>query len=231
MDVKDFYARYHENYKVVCKDIADKPRWYRGVNLRLCERKSIFERFNYYEQFGKEWPYEPVTPKKHPLKSLWRAKIVSIHGSGGFHDIKRLIWKRNAIKDCGIGDILFSSSKSPRLWVACKFKGVNYLQMEAKTLNDQIDNFHEIFYKFENLEHIILDEDISPDKNALCQVAKKLGVITTVICHGQLGVITGFLPLTADFMQVKWKEQKEKLIAWGLEPHRILVTKDSRRPS
>jgi len=232
MSVKEFYERYHNNYKVVLADIEAHPTWYRSVNMRACEKKYIFEKFNYYEQFGKDWPYESKLPKPSPLKRLFPAKFKVLHGA--FHEVDTLIWmakKRSnltlfgPILDYKQNEMLFSASKAPKLAFRCLMDGVNYYQHEARGLHNQIDSFYELLEKFP-LKEIHLDEDISPDKNALCQVARIMGVTTTVHCHGQLGVITGFLPLTADFMSIKLVEQKKKLIAWGLEPFRI-ITKDS----
>lgn len=98
----------------------------------------------------------------------------------------------------------------------------NFYQNEIIDLKERIDDFHVIFKKFNKFNNIIVDEDISPDKNALCQVARQFGARSTVVCHGHLGVITGFLPLTADYMCVEFEEHKQKLIRWGLEPERII---------
>ncbi len=216
--------RYQENYKTVLADIEANPVWYRGVNTRLCDKKALFEDFNYKDQYGKPWPYKPSPAVTKGLKSLVPAKLKVSHGSG--QTITTLIWKRQKLdyRDSHKSwEIMFSASRAPKLFLFCFMNGANFYQFEASTLEAQIDNFHKMFKTMPKLKTVILDEDISPDKNALCQVARQYGAKSTVICHGQLGIISGFLPLTADFIQVKYPEQKSKLIKWGLEPFRIIV--------
>lgn len=224
MKVREFYTRYQENYKTVCQDVQSSPQLYRGVNLRLCHRKAIFERFNHYDQFGVEWPYyDPPKPRKLPFP----AKFKVLHGVNEAPDT--LIWRNQGVRWVYPGcisykpnEMVFSASKAPKLAFACFMNGVHYYQNEAYRLEDAIDGFNDLLNTFA-IKEIVLDEDISPDKNALCQIASQRGIRTVVQCHGNLGIITGFLPLTADFMQVKWPEQRAKLIKWGLEPYRIIV--------
>jgi len=225
MNIKEFYKRYHENYKTVLDDIHAHPRLYRGVNLRLCHKKAIFERFNHADQFRASWPFEDV--EKRPRR-LFPAKFKAIPGA--YHDhIDTLVWKNQRIRWIYPGclkykpnEMVFSASKAPKLALACILDGVAYYQHEARDLEESIDGFCRLIEQF-RLKEIHLDEDISPDKNALCQIASQAKIKTVVHCHGNLGIITGFLPLTADFIQVKWPEQKKKLIDWGLEPYRIIV--------
>lgn len=85
----------------------------------------------------------------------------------------------------------------------------------------QIDHFYKVL-KGVHIVHV--NEDISFIKNCLVQVANNLNVVTTVELHGALGLKHGFLPLTARYIKVWDERQKEKLIGWGLEAERIVVT-------
>jgi len=95
---------------------------------------------------------------------------------------------------------------------------------DLPTLLFQIDHQYSFFKQSPQLEAALLDEDISPEKNAFCQIAKRYGVQTTVECHGALGHRLGFLPLTADFIFVWGEAQKAKMIEWGGEERQILVS-------
>lgn len=91
-----------------------------------------------------------------------------------------------------------------------------------------IDQMFTFFKESKSLRTVLLDEDISPPKNAFCQIAKTFNVTSFVECHGALGHRLGFLPLTADFIFVWGNEQKKKLVKWGADPSQLIVTGCSR---
>lgn len=88
----------------------------------------------------------------------------------------------------------------------------------------QIDRVYELFEESSSLRSVLLDEDVTPFKNALCQVAMKFKKKCFVETHGALGGKHGFLPLTADHMFVWGEVQKKKLIQWGCSPERLIVS-------
>ncbi|OGW84524.1 MAG: hypothetical protein A3C35_02510 [Omnitrophica bacterium RIFCSPHIGHO2_02_FULL_46_11] len=99
----------------------------------------------------------------------------------------------------------------------------SFFKTELPALLFQIDCAHELFPKKPSLQSVLLDEDLSPHKNALCQVAQKFNKKCYVEAHGALGDKYGYLPLTADHMFVWGKAQKNKLVQWGCPPDRLIV--------
>lgn len=97
-------------------------------------------------------------------------------------------------------------------------------QAELPGVLFQIDRASELFEKEKSVQSVLLDEDQSPLKNALCQTAMKFKRTCFVEMHGSLGDKYGYLPLTADFMFVWGEPQKQKLIRWGCDPGRIIVS-------
>lgn len=91
-----------------------------------------------------------------------------------------------------------------------------------------IDDAHEFFETHGSLRTALLDEDITYLKNAFCQVASQHSVTSYVECHGALGFKNGFLPMTADYLCVWGNAQKKKLVRWGAQPEKVLVTGCSR---
>ena len=71
---------------------------------------------------------------------------------------------------------------------------------------------------------VLIDEDISVDKNLFVQWCRTVGIPTYVLCHGVLGQKWGFVPLTADKIFVWGRASKAKLESWGVEPDRIIVS-------
>ncbi len=102
------------------------------------------------------------------------------------------------------------------------------LNRELPRLLFEIDSAHHFFKNAQHAKSVLLDEDISPAKNAFCQVARQYGVATYVECHGALGHKSGFLPLTADRIFVWGHAQRDKLVRWGCPPERIVVSGCSR---
>ncbi len=92
----------------------------------------------------------------------------------------------------------------------------------------EIDQMNQFFMRAKSLKSALLDEDVDVSQNAFCQVARKFGVVTFVELHGALGEKHGFMPFTADNMFVWGNAQKEKLIGWGCNGERILVSGCSR---
>lgn len=86
----------------------------------------------------------------------------------------------------------------------------------------QIDRMHD-FFRRTKLRSALLDEDISPVKNAFAQVARLYNVRSFVECHGALGHKSGFLPLTADAIFVWGEAQRRKMIVWGCPPDRVIA--------
>lgn len=91
-----------------------------------------------------------------------------------------------------------------------------------------IDGFHHFFDQSKSLRSVLLDEDISREKNAFSQIARSRGVAPIVECHGSLGHRSGYLPLTAAGILVWGQKQKEKFIRWGCPENRVMVTGCSR---
>lgn len=92
----------------------------------------------------------------------------------------------------------------------------------------EIDEAHRFFQRASELRTALLDEDMTPFKNAFCQVARHYDVRSFVECHGALGHKIGFLPLTADHIFVWGETQKEKMIRWGCPEKQILISGCSR---
>jgi len=86
-----------------------------------------------------------------------------------------------------------------------------------------IDRLADFFKKTKSLKSALLDEDISPSKNAFCQMARHSGVKTFVECHGGLAGRASYLPLAADFIFQWGEEQKAKLVRWGGPAEKIIV--------
>jgi hypothetical protein len=91
-----------------------------------------------------------------------------------------------------------------------------------------IDSAGEFFRTNPSLKSVLLDEDITPDRNAFCQAARGQGLRTFVECHGHPVIRTGFVPLTADFICAWGREQAAKLVRWGCDARRVIVTGCSR---
>ncbi len=91
-----------------------------------------------------------------------------------------------------------------------------------------IESVEQFFSHLPSLRSALLDEDIDPFKNAFCQVACRLGVKTFVELHGALGGKHGLVPLTADFMFVWGRAQKNRLIEWGCPAEKLIVSGSSR---
>ena len=92
----------------------------------------------------------------------------------------------------------------------------------------RIDKFHDFFIRKDHLRAVLLDEDITPNKNAFCQIASKHSVHSYVECHGALAGAYGYTPLTAYRIFVWGAEQKNRLIQWGCPPDKVIVSGCSR---
>lgn len=92
----------------------------------------------------------------------------------------------------------------------------------------EIDQIHDFFSRAKDLRSVLVDEDVSPVKNAFCQLARHYSLESFLECHGALGHKIGLLPLTADFILMWGQAQKEKLVRWGCPENRVLVSGCSR---
>lgn len=92
----------------------------------------------------------------------------------------------------------------------------------------EIDQMHCFFLEAKSLKSALLDEDVSPTKNAFCQVARQYHVRSFVECHGALGHKIGLLPLTANKIFMWGNAQKAKLAKWGCPEEQIIVSGCSR---
>ncbi len=114
--------------------------------------------------------------------------------------------------------------KFPQLPCIAKEALDSFFKTELPALLFQIDCAHELFERYPSIQSTLLDEDLSPFKNALCQVAQKFNKKCYVEAHGALGDKYGYLPLTADHMFVWGEAQKNKLVEWGCPPDRMIVS-------
>lgn len=101
-------------------------------------------------------------------------------------------------------------------------------QNELLKLLFDIDQMAVFFRRASLLKSVVMDEDVSPSKNAFCQMARQFGVKTYVSLHGALGKRNSYVPLTADAIFVWGRAQQNKLIQWGVENERIFPTGYSR---
>jgi len=99
-----------------------------------------------------------------------------------------------------------------------------HFERQLPKLLFDIDTLHMFFSKAKSLKACLLDEDVAPTKNAFCQLARHYGVVTYVESHGALGKRSSSLPLTAEKIFVWGKAQREKLIRWGCQPEKIIVS-------
>ncbi len=98
------------------------------------------------------------------------------------------------------------------------------LSSRLEKLLYDIDEIHRFFEAAKSLRSALLDEDISPAKNAFCQIARMHGVKTFTEVHGMVNVPCGFVPLVADNLLVWMEPMKQKLVRWGCEAERVHVT-------
>ena len=130
-----------------------------------------------------------------------------IHGSDIFKDM--------TVEGIGLGTIL-------------KQKMGQLLLTQAPDLLCKIDKIHEFFARHPSIKTALLDEDVTPAKNAFCKVAKDHSVSTHVECHGALGGAQSFLPLTADLFFAWGIEQRDTLVRWGCPSEKIIISGCSR---
>lgn len=92
----------------------------------------------------------------------------------------------------------------------------------------QIDQILHFFCTNNSVRTVLLDEDITPTKNAFCQIAKRFDVTTFVQSHGTLAARQGFIPVTANAIFVWGQQQKKILVDWGCPEKQIIVSGCSR---
>ncbi|MCK5655200.1 MAG: hypothetical protein KAI03_02755 [Candidatus Aureabacteria bacterium] len=80
-----------------------------------------------------------------------------------------------------------------------------------------------LFGKFK-MKSLLVDEDSGVFTNILVQTAKKYQCMSYVNCHSEPFHKNGIVPLTADYILVWGKSQKELLMNWGMEESKIIVT-------
>ncbi|HRK62359.1 MAG TPA: UDP-N-acetylglucosamine 2-epimerase [Candidatus Omnitrophota bacterium] len=102
-----------------------------------------------------------------------------------------------------------------------------FRKMLPKLLHD-IDSMVLFFDQNRNVKAALLDEDIAPSKNAFVQIAKKRKISSYVEVHAALGEKTGFAPVTADYLFVWGEAHRERMVKWGCESDRIIVSGCSR---
>lgn len=102
------------------------------------------------------------------------------------------------------------------------------LRVNLPKLLFDIDQMHGFFSTANSLKSALVDEDATATKSAFCQVARTYGVASFVECHGVIGRQTSLFPHSADALCVWGKAQKNKTVAYGCRPDRVLVTGCSR---
>ena len=101
-------------------------------------------------------------------------------------------------------------------------------QSQLPGLLYQIDKMHRFFIKRPFIKTVLLDEDITPPKNAFCKIARKHSVSSFVECHGSLYGAYSFLPLSANRIFAWGSEQKNTLVQWGCPIEKIVTSGCSR---
>lgn len=117
-----------------------------------------------------------------------------------------------------------SLSKFPHLVHAANEKLQETLLKELPALLFHIDQSYRFFENYPKLKSVLMDEDISPFKQAFCQIAHRQGKSSFVECHGAVTAKHGFMPVTADHIFVWGSRQKEKLIQWGCPSQKIIIS-------
>lgn len=211
--IKEWHQRYERTWNEVCQEAEGEPDWFMGVNLRVCQRIKDFQ---------------AAMDINHPLvrnqqeRHSWFPKKLSV---GRVNRAITAIWKgsRHLEESPTERRVIISDSTSPRLLLTAIVNDMAYWQMNGRDLRAFIVECHVFFKKAQKLAFLVLDEDISPNKNAMVQVAHQYGVTSFVRLHGNLGLRNGFAPLTANYIMVNYLGQKNKLIKWGVPHGRVLV--------
>ncbi len=136
-------------------------------------------------------------------------------------------------------ELIERARREPGLFAGLRFRGLevqNLLRSKLCRVFEEslprllfeIDRFHDFFSAASSLKSILLDEDISPPRRALCKIARSRGVQTFVECHGVIGGKHGFVPPAADKMFVWGEAQKKKLVMWGAPEEQIIISGYSR---
>ncbi len=145
--------------------------------------------------------------------------------------------RRNAVCESYISEWLASNPFSNLM--LNDFSGIKFIvQKVAELLREglpkllcEIDAMFNFFIKAHSLESALLDEDVSPAKNAFCQIARMFGIQTYVECHGALGGRHGLVPITADHIFVWGNAQKRRLLQWGCKNEEVIVSGRSQYES
>jgi hypothetical protein len=87
----------------------------------------------------------------------------------------------------------------------------------------RINQMDTLFQRFK-IKSSLVDEDRTVYKNLLVQVSRKYKCNSYVNCHGEPFHKIGFMPLTADYMMVWGRKQKEILNEWGLDEKKVIIT-------
>lgn len=75
---------------------------------------------------------------------------------------------------------------------------------------------------------VVVDEDVCPFNKTLVQVAKTMGIKSSAVQHGMMGMRPGFIPLSADYFLCWGSIEPEKMKGWGVGEDRILIAGSPR---
>ncbi|MDD5194084.1 MAG: hypothetical protein PHQ96_00210 [Candidatus Omnitrophica bacterium] len=96
-------------------------------------------------------------------------------------------------------------------------------QRELLRTLERVCQMHSLFKIFQ-IKSLLVDEDITVQKNLLVQVSKNYHCKSYVSCHGDPFYKIGTVPLTADYILAWGAYQKNLFIKWGLSENKILIT-------
>jgi hypothetical protein len=72
--------------------------------------------------------------------------------------------------------------------------------------------------------HVVVDEDATPLKRIVVAAARDQAICSAVVQHGACAIRFGFVPLSANSFLAADAGSQKQMTAWGVEPHRVVVT-------
>lgn len=88
----------------------------------------------------------------------------------------------------------------------------------------QLRNNLEKFFRKQRINRILVEEDVCAFNKTLIQTANSFKIPSVVVQHGSTGLEVGFVPLSATRLAAFGEAAKRRLIEWGVEKDRIVVT-------
>ena len=109
------------------------------------------------------------------------------------------------------------------IWRVVEAKIRGLFERERPSAAKRIDAFYTMFSQ-RNIGAVLVDEDVCEFNKALVLVAKRFNIYTLVIQHGMTTLQVGFSPLSADAMAVWGDYSKKRMVDWGADKSRLIVT-------